>query len=214
MTNDNDDNDKVIDNKDTSNNDDDNNGDKDQTMVKTTAATKKAPAAATKKAGDKKTGEDVIDIAPLPRKKQHNVDQVGSYFLTTTLKGYTVNPYSKGSKNMIDVMFHEGRVPPESGKPVMLLNLRGKALQVEWKAAKSLYSDEQVAPQGIQVDSMRYMGYADTMDCMHQAGVTAIASYHRGAPQVIVLNQECTGTPKTRPWSILTNNKDFWEWEG
>ncbi len=60
-----------------------------------------------------------------------------------SLKGYTVNPYSKGSKNMINVVFHKGGVPPKSRKPVMLLNLGGEALRVEWKAAKSLYSDKQ-----------------------------------------------------------------------
>jgi hypothetical protein len=32
---------------------------------------------------------------------------------------------------MIDIVFHEGGMLPESGKLVMLLNLRGKALQVE-----------------------------------------------------------------------------------
>ncbi len=61
------------------------------------------------------------------------------------------------------------------------------------------------------MDSARYTGYADTMDRMHQSGVTAINAYHRGAPQVIALDQECTGTPKTRRWSILTDNDVFWE---
>ena len=61
------------------------------------------------------------------------------------------------------------------------------------------------------MDSACYTGYADTMDRMHQAGVTAIDGYHLGAPQVIALDQECTGTPKTRRWSILTDNDVFWE---
>ena len=51
-----------------------------------------------------------------------------SYFLTMTLKGYTVNPYTKGLKNRIDVVFHKGGMPSNSGKPVMMLDLRGKAL--------------------------------------------------------------------------------------
>jgi hypothetical protein len=55
-------------------------------------------------------------------------DRAVSYFLTMTLKWYTVNPYSKGSKNMIDVVFHKGGIPPESGNPMMLLDLGGKAL--------------------------------------------------------------------------------------
>jgi hypothetical protein len=44
------------------------------------------------------------------------------------------------------------------------------------------------------------------MDRMHQAKVTAVDGYHQGAPQVIHLNQECTGNPKTCCWLILTNN--------
>jgi hypothetical protein len=40
-----------------------------------------------------------------------------------------VNPYSKGSKNMINVVFHKDSVPPGSRKLVMLLlDLGGKAL--------------------------------------------------------------------------------------
>jgi hypothetical protein len=120
-----------------------------------------------------------------------------------------VNPYSKGSKNMIDVVFHEGGVPPESGKPVMSLDLGGKALRVKWKASECLYSDKQATAQGITVDTAHYTGYGVTMDSMHQAGVTAIDGYHRGAPQVIHLDQECTGAPKTCCWSILTNNEVF-----
>ncbi len=61
------------------------------------------------------------------------------------------------------------------------------------------------------MDSACYTGYADTMDRMHQAGVTAIDGYHLGAPQVIALDQECTGTPKTHRWSILINKDVFWE---
>ncbi len=178
-----------------------------------TAATKKTKAAASalKKAGAKTTGEEVINIDTPPKKKQHAANQAAAYFSTTTLKGYTVNPYSKGSKNMINIVFHKGGVPPESRKLVMSLNLGGKALQVEWKAAKSLYPDEQATCQGIQVDSACYHGYTDTMDSMYRSGMTAIDGYHRGAPQVISLDQECTGTPKTRCWSILTDNEVFWE---
>jgi hypothetical protein len=60
--------------------------------------------------------------------------------LTTTLKGYTVNPYWKGLKNKINVVFHESGVPSKSAKPVMKLNLGGQALRVEWKASERLYS--------------------------------------------------------------------------
>jgi hypothetical protein len=122
-----------------------------------------------------------------------------------------VNPYSKGSKNKIDIGFHESSVPPKSGKPVMSLDLGGKALRVEWKMYQRLYSDKQATAQDIQVDSACYTGYADTMNRMHQAGLTAIDSYHRGAPQVIHLDPECTGTPKPHSWSILIYNEVFWE---
>jgi hypothetical protein len=69
---------------------------------------------------------------------------------------------------MIDVVFHEGRVPPESGKPMMLLNLGGEDLQVEWKASERLYSDEQATAQGIAKYTGYYTGDVDTMDRMHQ----------------------------------------------
>jgi hypothetical protein len=90
-------------------------------------------------------------------------------------------------------------------------DFEGKALQVEWKASECLYSEEQATSHGIPMDSACYTGYADSMDCMHQSRVTAINSYHWGAPQVIHLDQECTGNPKTHCWSILTNNEVFWE---
>ncbi len=131
-TNDNNNNNNAIDKDNASVDNDDSNGDKESwTMAKTAAATKKAPAAATKEAGAKKTGEDIINIDSPPRKKQRAANQAASYFSTMTLKGYMVNPYSMRSKNMIDVVFHKGGVPPEYGKPVMLLDLRGKALRVK-----------------------------------------------------------------------------------
>ncbi len=138
MTNDDDDNASNI--EDASDNNGKDNKQENQTMAKMAAATKKAPAAATKKAGAKTAGEDAIDInsPPQKKKKQSAADRAASYFLTTTIKGYMVNPYSKGSKNMIDLVFQEGGVPPESGRPVMLLDLGGEALQVEWKASECL----------------------------------------------------------------------------
>ncbi len=85
----------------------------------------------------------------------------------TILKVYTVNPYSKGSKNHINVVFHKGSMPQKFTKPVMMLDLGGKALQVEWKRTECLYSNKQATSQGIPVHSMHYTGYADTMDRMH-----------------------------------------------
>ncbi len=144
------------------------------------ATTKKASVTATKKAKAKTTGEDVIDMdsPPNKKKKQHVADRAASYFLTTTLKGNTINPYTKGSKNRIDVVFHKGGVPSDSGKPMMLLDLGGKALRVKWKASERLNLDEHATTQDIPMDFARYMGYMDTMDCMHQVGVTTIDGYH------------------------------------
>ncbi len=102
-------------------------------------------------------------------------------------------------------------MPPKSAGPVMMLDLGGKAIQVKWKASECLYLDKQATSQGIPVDSACYTGYADTMACMHWAGVTAIDRYYWGSPQVIHLDQECTGNPKTCCWSILTNNMVYWE---
>ena len=133
------------------------------------------------------------------------------HFSTTTLKGYTVNPYSKGSKNRINVGFHKGGMPPQSTKPMMMLDFGGKALQIEWKASECLYSDKKATSQGIHVNSACYTVCADTMDRMHQAGVRAVDGYYLGAPQVIHLDQECMGNPKTCCWSILTNNVVYWE---
>jgi hypothetical protein len=110
-----------------------------------TAATKKNKAAtiAPKKAGTKTAREDVININTPPRKKQCAANRAAAYFLTKTLKGHKVNQYSKGSKNRINVDFHEGGVPAKSAQPKMSLNQGGKALQVKWKQSKRLFTDEQ-----------------------------------------------------------------------
>ncbi len=70
----------------------------------------------------------IINSPPHKKRKQSAANWAASYFSTTTLKGYTVNPYSKGSKNIIDVVFHKGGMPPESRRPVMSLDLGEKAL--------------------------------------------------------------------------------------
>jgi hypothetical protein len=87
----------------------------------------------------------------------------------------------------------------------MKLILRGEALRVKWKASECLNSVKQSTAQGIAKDSSHFMGYEDMMDKMHKAGVTAIDGYHRGVSQVIYLDQECTGNPKTRHWNVLTD---------
>jgi hypothetical protein len=40
--------------------------------------------------------------------------------------------------------------------------------------------------------------------------MTTVKEYHWGAPQVIQLNQECTGNPKTCCWALLTNKVVNW----
>ncbi len=111
---------------------------------------------------------------PPPKKKQHAANRAAAYFSTKTLKGYTVNHYSKGSKNCINVVFHEGGIPSKRAQPVMSLDQGGKALNIEWKLSKRLFMDKQATVQMIPNDSVRYNGYADTLDCIHQAGVTPI----------------------------------------
>jgi hypothetical protein len=113
-------------------------------MVKTAAAKKnKAVATAPKKVGTKMTGEDIISIDTPPRKKQRATNWAAAYFSTKPLKGCMVNHYSKGSKNCINVVFHEGGVPSKRAQPVMSLNQGGKALQVKWILSEHLFMDEQ-----------------------------------------------------------------------
>jgi hypothetical protein len=137
-----------------------------------------------KKARAKMMGEDVNNInSPLnKKKKQCGANQAASYYSTTTLKGYTINPHSKGSKFRIDVVFHKGGMPPKFAEPMMMLDLGGKALCVKWKASERLYFNEQATSQGIPMDSVRYTGYTDPMECMHQAGVTVINGNSTGEP--------------------------------
>jgi hypothetical protein len=80
------------------------------------------------------------------------------YFSTTALKGYTMNPYSRGSKNRIDVVFQNGSVPSKSKEPVISLDHGGKALRAEWKLPEKLFTDLQATAQGIPKDSAHFNG--------------------------------------------------------
>jgi hypothetical protein len=51
----------------------------------------------------------------------------------------------------------------------------------------------------------------DTLDRIHQAGVTPIDKYYQGAPQVIARDQKCTGNPVTRCWCVLTGKAVHFE---
>ena len=91
-----------------------------------------------KRGKTKMTGDDPIDVDTPPPEKQKDVTkQAEMYFSTTCKKGYTVNPWLKGSKNYIDVVFHDGGVPDSSEEPNITLDEGGKALHVEWKLPRS-----------------------------------------------------------------------------
>ena len=145
----------------------DNEGDKNE-PPSTMAKAKKSKASATaskKKASTKTTGEDVIDLdtPPPPKKKKKGAaKKVAEYFLTTTLKGFTVNPYSRGSKNRINVVFHDNGVPSKAEEPMITLDHGGKTLCVEWKLPEKLFTDLQAMAQGINEDTVRFNGYGHT----------------------------------------------------
>ena len=73
-------------------------------------ASKSAP---TKRGKAKTTGDEPIsvDTPPPKRQKDDAIKRAQTYFSTTCKKGYTVNPWSQGSKQYIDVVFHDGGVP-------------------------------------------------------------------------------------------------------
>ncbi len=77
-------------------------------------------------------------------------------------------------------------------------------LSIQWKAPEKLYTELQATTQKIRRDSSHFMGYSDTMQLMRNNGVTAVEGYHRGAPQIIHLDAECTGDPKVMRWKVPT----------
>ncbi len=110
--------------------------------------------------------------------RRRSADRAAAYFSTKTLKGYTVNHYSKGSKNCTNVAFHKGGIPSKRTHPVMSLDQGGKALKVKWKLSKHLFMDEQATAQAIPKDSAWYNGYVDTPDRIRQAGVMPIDNFY------------------------------------
>ncbi len=56
----------------------------------------------------------------------------------TNKKGYTINPWLRGSKNYINVVFHDGGVQAKSKEPKITFDEGGKALNIEWKLPKKL----------------------------------------------------------------------------
>ncbi len=102
----------------------------------------KAAATATKKASAKTMGDNVIkvDTPPSKKAKQRAAARAATYFSTTALKGYIVNPYSRWSKNCINMVVHDGGVPSKSKEPMIFLDHGGKALCVKWE---KLFTDLQ-----------------------------------------------------------------------
>jgi hypothetical protein len=122
-----------------------------------------------------------------------------------------VNHYSKGSKNCINVVFHEGGIPSKRAQPIMSPDQGGKALKGEWKLSEHIFTDEQATAQAISKDSAWYNGYADTPNRIHQAWVMPANKFYQGAPQVITLDQECMGNPVNNFWCVLTSKVVHYE---
>jgi hypothetical protein len=131
-------------------------------MAKTT--TKKSKSTSSAKRGNAKTmGDEPFDVdGPPPKKHKDAANRASKYFSTTNKKGYTVNPWSRGSKNFIDVVFHDGGVPAKSEVPNITLDKGGLALRVEWKLPERLFTATQATMQLILVDSAWYNGYCNT----------------------------------------------------
>jgi hypothetical protein len=72
------------------------------------------------------------------------------------------------------------------------------------EAPESHFTDEQAEVQAIDPSSARYNAYADTMDKLYRTGNQPVDGFFRGAPQVVKLDVECTGVPKTERFNVLT----------
>jgi hypothetical protein len=55
------------------------------------------------------------------------------------------------------------------------------------------------------------MGYSNTMQLMRNNGVTTVEGYHKGAPQIIHLDVECTGNPKVMCWKVPTKVRVYYD---
>jgi hypothetical protein len=77
----------------------------------------------------KVAGDDHINVdTPPPKKQKDALKRAEMYFSMTCKKGYTVNPWSKGTKNYINMVFYNGGVPDSSKEPNITLDEGGKAL--------------------------------------------------------------------------------------
>ncbi len=172
-----------------------------------------ATAAAKKSAKNQTTtklqGWRPSTLTPPPRKKPC-ATATASRYSVNMMHGFTVNPYAKGLKNKIDIVLHEGSVPPNDAQPHATLLPGGMMLSIQWKAPEKLYTELQATAQKIRRDSSHFMGYSDTMQLMRNNGVTPMEGYHRGAPQIIHLDIECTGNPKVKRWKVATKVRVYY----
>ena len=99
-------------------------------MGKANKTTKKS---GTKRAGPKMTGEDLVVIDASNKKQHLSKSLPAPLWSLTQTKGFTVNPYSKGSKNKVDIIVHNSGVPTKHGQPTFKLALGGKSVEIEWK---------------------------------------------------------------------------------
>ena len=154
--------------------------------------TKKSKSASSAKRGyPKTTGDEPFDVdTPPPKKNKDATNRASKYFSTTCKKGYTINPWSRGSKHFINVVFHDGGVPAKSEEPNITLDEGGTALRVEWKLPKKLFMAMQATAQSIPVDSAWYNGHCNTQDQMRAVRVHPVEGCYRSIPQVINLEHE------------------------
>jgi hypothetical protein len=197
----------------TSINSEDSNDTINDTMAKSSkstasAATKKS----TKKPNNKKTSTEMeaINLDTPPRKKSRATATALHYSVDMT-RGFAVNPYAKGLKNKINIVLHKGGVSPNDAQPHVTLLPGGMMLSIQWKAPKKLYTELQATAQKIRRDAPHFMGYSDTMQLMRNNGVTAMEGYHRGAPQIIHLDIECTGDLKVMCWKVPTKVRMYYK---
>ncbi len=144
---------------------------------------------------------DAINLDTPLRKKLHATATALRYSINTTC-GFIINIYTKGSKNKINIVLHEGSVPPKDAQPHNTLLPGGMMLNVQWKAPEKLYTEQQATTQKIKRNSSLFMGYSNTMQLMRNNGVAPLEGNHRGAPQIIHL--DVTGDPKVKHWKVPT----------
>ena len=85
----------------------------------------------TKRAGPKAMGEDDVLILDGADKRQRSIKSSAPRWSLAQLKGFTVNPYSKGAKNLVDIVVHNSGIPTEHGQPDIKLALSGKSIEIE-----------------------------------------------------------------------------------